>query len=100
LGRSLDSGRVAKFSWLLSYSVPGIFRRQRSREIDKVTVIDNRQLTVNNGFVMPGVGRPQVAVEQPEIDSNEVEILPDPDDFHYDYNEVETSFKIKLKDRF
>ena len=74
------------------------FRRQRRSEIDKVTVIDNRQLTVNNNFRMPGLGRPAVVeYNQQTADGEDVEILlPPPADLWLE----EKSFKTDLKDRW
>jgi hypothetical protein len=63
------------------------------RAIDKVTIIDNRPLTLNNKFSISGINKP--IRERSEL----VEVLPDLDD-EYDLIDTSTTFKRSLKDRF
>jgi len=73
-------------------SIDGYINKNK-RTIDKVTVIDNRPLTLNNKFSITGPRKPIVEYTE------SVEILPDLDE-EYDLTGISTSFKSSLKDRF
>lgn len=83
------------------------YASRRKNSIDKVTVIDNRPLTLNNGFKIRGLDTPRTF----EPDSNyQTEILPpspeELDDmeqneaFEYNPNAVQPSFKKELVETF
>jgi hypothetical protein len=66
------------------------FGARRRNEIERLTVIDNSQRTLNNKFSISGLSKYNV------IEKAETEILED----DIDLNTVETSFKTNLIDRF
>jgi hypothetical protein len=69
--------------------------RAHKNEIDKVTIIDNRQIIVNNKFRIRELSDALII-----RDELPVEIAPERDDFEYELETVETTFKPSLKDRF
>lgn len=74
-------------------SVQG-FINQRKREIDRVTVIDNRPRTLNNNFKIDIPVRPSQLMPQYE----EAEVLDEPADD--DFSVLSNRFQQDLKDRF
>jgi len=78
-------------------SVEG-FINSRKKSIDKVTIVDNRPKTLNNGFQIPGLNK-TTTHDMPEYD--DAEVLDDlTDDFDDDLNRIETEYQPSLKDRF
>lgn len=69
------------------------YQRNRKNELEKVTIIDNTPVTLNNKFQISGLRR------NVQIEDVEVEMLPEPEP-EDDFNAVETTFKTSLKDRF
>ena len=76
-------------------SVEG-YINSRKRGIDRVNVIDNRKITLNNKFQIPG--NKQISREMPVYD--EAEILENPDEFNEALNAISISNKRSLKDTF
>jgi hypothetical protein len=78
-------------------TIEGLGRR-RCKEIEKLTLIDNRPKTLNNSFRIRGLERYEAGDAIPEL-------LPPPDFYEeqeeeYELIEVERPFKSGLKDRF
>lgn len=72
------------------------YMRNGAKKIDKVTLIDNRQHTLNNKFKINGINRPHT-----DGNINPVDILPDAPDFWENTDDInEYSYKKNLKDRF
>lgn len=70
------------------------FQRRQKNSIDKVVIVDNRPLTLNNKFRIPGR-------KSAQISNNPVEVMPEPgDDNNTDLNSPESGFITSLKDRF
>jgi len=67
------------------------YMRDRKNTVNRVTVIDNTPLTLNNKF--------QIAQLHKRPETANVEVLPEPEEDYY-LNTVETSFKTSLADRF
>lgn len=67
------------------------YQRRRARSINKVTVIDERPVTLNNKFTIPELHKEKTLNAEPEA-------LPDAEEF--ELNTVETSFNKSLGDRF
>lgn len=81
-------------------TIEGFARKQRNA-IDRVMVIDNRPVTLNNKFKIPAAQkyRPIDHVIDHDFGSP-VEILPEMPDDDLDLIPVETTFKTSIKDRF
>ena len=72
------------------------YRKATVKGLNKVTVLDNRSLTLNNKFQMPGLAKHRPAEHEPE----QAEVMPElPEEKDYS-NVPQTSFKQSLKDRF
>ena len=71
------------------------YSKRRYHEIEKVTVLDHRELTIGSSFRMPGIQRYEVREEEPEILTIDNEEGNEPD-----LNSVRTSFATGLKNRF
>lgn len=75
-------------------TIDGYCRNQKN-SIEKVTLIDSRQITVNNNFRIRELSEALIIREDLPV-----EIAPDRDDFEYELNTIEPTFKTSLKDRF
>jgi hypothetical protein len=75
------------------------YSRQQRKAIDKVTVIDHRQVTVSNSFQIPGLKQPAAHADE---HSARAEMLPDPENEFgiEDLNAVERPVKSSMYDRF
>lgn len=72
------------------------YMRNGAKTIDKVTLIDNRQHTLNNKFKINGITRPHT-----EGNIDPVDILPDAPDFWENTDDnSEYTYSRNLKDRF
>jgi len=67
------------------------YQRRQKNALEQVTIIDNTPVTLNNKFRIASRHRTDEVVN--------VEVLPEPD-YEEDLNDVSTSFKTSLKDRF
>jgi hypothetical protein len=71
------------------------FQRRQKNALEPVTIIDNRPITLNNKFKIPG------RKTQPQVTDQKVEIMPEPAEaFEIDSNELQSGFVTSLKDRF
>lgn len=95
IGRKAGDKEAREVMSAYANTVDG-FRKQGVKELNKVTVLDNRSLTLNNKFQIPGLAKHRPAEQEPQ----EAEVLPDlPEDEDYT-TPIQTSFKQSLKDRF
>lgn len=82
------------------------YATRRKNSIDKVTVIDNRPLTLNNGFKIRGLDQRafETATDyQTEIlppSPEELDDMEQNDEFEYNPNAIQTSFKKPLATAF
>lgn len=74
------------------------YRKQGVKQLNKVEVLDNRSLTLNNKFHMPGAMAKHRPIEQETEAAEILPELPEQDDFYE--NAIQTSNKRSLKDRF
>jgi hypothetical protein len=72
------------------------YRKETVKGLNKVAVLDNRSLTLNDKFQIPGMAKHRPAEQEPQ----EAEVLPElPEEEDYS-TPIQTSFKQSLKDRF
>lgn len=88
-----EANRTAMSKYVAS--VEGFVNSQK-RSIDKVTVIDNRPKTLNDGFKIPGLRR--TVQEMPNYE--EPEVLPDQEDDDDDLTILSNGYRQSLEDRF
>lgn len=70
------------------------FGRGQKKQLDNVTIIDNRPVTIGNSFVMPGLYQPTIIDERAKV----LEEVNEENDLVL--NVPQTSFKRSLKDRY
>lgn len=70
------------------------FGRGQRKQLDNVTIIDNRPVTIGNSFVMPGINKPVYNKENASV----LEDISNEDD--YILNSIQTSFKRDFKETF
>ena len=74
------------------------YQRTRRKAIDKVTVINQQELILNDKFKVRELA--QSAIKSEISESTEVEVLEDYNEVEMVFNEFETPVKSTLKDRF
>ena len=74
-------------------TIDGFGRRQKN-QLDNVTVLDNRKVTIGNSFVMPGLFQPTLTDERAKV----LEEIAEENDIVL--NAPQTSFQRALKDRY
>lgn len=76
------------------------YSKRRYHSIEKVTVIDHRETTLNRKFRMPGLTRYEAVEEPEEIEILEIDNRNQEMEIEQDSNSVRKSFASSLKDRF